>query len=159
MKSAMIGCAFILLVVVVWLRFPPLAQVMPGTLYYHQIDDRYAFRAYTEYSSFAGTVVYCETLHRGRRLGNPMWLGKYNTPGLAWQFQTVVTADASMAALVPQDKPFWILILVDLHSSETSKRTGSEGSPDAKYDRRLARLLGRFRTLTGEPRYECSTFP
>ncbi len=136
-------------------RVLPHLHFIPQTVYYNAVDDLHAFRVYTEYTARNGVDVYAEALRGGRRLGN-MWLGRHNKPFDQLKFQTV-TAD-SMAALVPQEDPYWILILIDLQTSETSRPRPGEGWGD-RYTERVDRLLSRFRASTGESRYKCLTSP
>jgi hypothetical protein len=88
-----------------------------------------------------------------------MWLWRNNKKPLnTLRFQTIVTADG-LAALVSEEHPLYVLILVDLRTSETSRRRGDEGWPDERYQKRVDRLITEFRASTGEPRYECNDLP
>ncbi len=160
MKLCLIGSLLIFCVVIAWIfvvpQILPHFRFIPQTVYYHSIEGLHAFRVYTEYTARDGVNVCAEALRGGGRICTPMWLCRHNKPFDDLKFQTIVTAD-SMAALVPEEHPFWILILIDLKTSETSKRRGNESWPN--YRKRLDRLTEKFRASTGEPRYECSTFP
>ncbi len=136
-------------------RVLPHLRFIPQTVYYNAVDDRHAFRVFTDYYLDNGVVVFAEALREHQRLGI-MYLCRHNKPFDQLKFQTV-TAD-SMAALVRQEYPYMILILIDLQTSETSRPRSGEGWGD-RYTKRVDRLLKRFRASTGESRYDCWTLP
>lgn len=123
----------LLALVVPWVL--PHLGFIPQTVYRHRVDERHEFRVFTKYSEVAGVMVYCQALRDGRPLTNPTWLCRWNKKPLTeLRFQTVV-ADA-MAAFVSEDHPFYILILVDLRTAETSRRTDDESWPDERHQKR-----------------------
>ena len=149
MRLSIIGFFVILVGGGLWLaivpRLLPHLEFIPQTIYRHRIDADNEFRVFSEYSTVAGTVVYCEALRDGRPLVSPVWLWHNNKKPLSTlRFQTIVTADA-LAALVSEEHPLYILILVDLRTSETSRPRGDEGWHDDRYQKRVDRLITRFR--------------